>query len=419
MEQKELFKCEKCGLIFSKNGYKSHINKCKLNEFDVKNIIKDYVFDSYSIRDIQKKYLICKTLIDKILGVNKRTLSQSLTLAHKTKPENFKLNEISKNKIRKARLSYMKENPDKTAWRQKNMSYPEKIFKEKLEEIGLDKKYLIIREYCVFPYFIDFAFMNEKIAIEIDGSQHLETKRIANDIKKDKLLNENGWVVYRVTANQVKYSINNVVDELLIILNKTNNEIKTIKSGIVEYKSKYKIEAERIKDEKIKNGGLSDKQIESFKKRNSDYIVKKILLKNINLIEILNNILLLGYKETAKRYGYKSKDLTKYINEIRIKTDNNEDIEILLKKVFKYRIKKQYTCKQCGELFYNDKGKKVFCCKECLNNYINRNIPLKEDLISDFIKLKTTISVSLFYKVSEGCIRKWCKKYNINYKIYK
>ena len=418
MEQQKLFKCEKCGLLFSKNGYYSHVNKCKLNENDILDIIKKYTIDNYSIRELQKEFSICKSLISKILGNNKRTLSQSIKLSHKLRPENYVLDEFAKDKIRKARLSYMKENPDKTAWRLKNMSYPEKLFKEKLEEIGFDKKYLIIREYCVFPYFIDFAFVDKKIAIEIDGSQHLEIKRLNRDNKKDKLLIENGWVVYRVTANQIKYNIVDVVAELSNILNNTDNKSEVITCGIIEYKSKHKISSEKIKAEKLKNGGLSDKQIKSFKKRNPNYNVK-ILLNDINLVELLNEILLLGYKETALKNGYSKKSLINYIGKIRKKGNFENDIKTLLDKVFNYRIKKEYICKQCGTSFNNSKDKKIFCSTECYNEYINRNVPSSDDLIKMFIKLKNRILVSEYYNVTEGCVRKWCKKYDINYKLYK
>lgn len=44
----------------------------------------------------------------------------------------------------------------------------------------------------MFPYFIDFAFVDLKIAIEIDGSQHLLKDRKQRDELKDKLLTNNG-----------------------------------------------------------------------------------------------------------------------------------------------------------------------------------------------------------------------------------
>lgn len=55
------------------------------------------------------------------------------------------------------------------------------------------------REYKVDSYFIDFAFINKKIALEIDGKQHkLNEERINRDRKKDKILKEVGWKVIRI-----------------------------------------------------------------------------------------------------------------------------------------------------------------------------------------------------------------------------
>ena len=64
------------------------------------------------------------------------------------------------------RIKYMKNNPDSTAWRKKNLSYPERLFLNKLYELKWNEKYNIIREKSVFPYFIDFALVDLKIAID-------------------------------------------------------------------------------------------------------------------------------------------------------------------------------------------------------------------------------------------------------------
>lgn len=66
------------------------------------------------------------------------------------------------------------------------------MFKKYLEEREYDKRYLIIQEYSMFPYFIDFAFVDIKLAIEIDGSQHLLPERMEKDKLKDQLLMDNG-----------------------------------------------------------------------------------------------------------------------------------------------------------------------------------------------------------------------------------
>ena len=121
-----------------------------------------------------------------------RSFSESGKIAHRKKPERYKHTEESKAKLRAARLKYMKEHPENTAWRRANISYPEKMFMKFLEEKGYSSKYLIHGEYSVFPYFIDFAFVEQKIAIEIDGSQHLLPERKEQDKKKDDLLIEQG-----------------------------------------------------------------------------------------------------------------------------------------------------------------------------------------------------------------------------------
>ena len=111
-----------------------------------------------------------------------RSLSEAIFIAHKNKPDKFKHTEKSKQKIREARLKYMKEHPENTAWRKRNLpSYPEECFIKFLSEKGYDKKFLIEREHPVFPFFIDFAFIDLKIAVEIDGSQHILDEKRRDD----------------------------------------------------------------------------------------------------------------------------------------------------------------------------------------------------------------------------------------------
>jgi very-short-patch-repair endonuclease len=53
-------------------------------------------------------------------------------------------------------------------------------------------------EYKQNKWFIDFAFVNDKIAIEIDGKQHNLPERQKIDAEKDAWLTQNGWAVYRL-----------------------------------------------------------------------------------------------------------------------------------------------------------------------------------------------------------------------------
>jgi hypothetical protein len=227
--------CNICSKKMTNIGnFNQHIRSCIK-----KNLIKNDIFNSYhndklSIMEIVKKYKISKNIIKEILGDTTRDNSLSVKIAREKYPEKFKHTEQSKSKLREARLKFMKENPDKTAWRKKNLSYPEKLFLDKITELGWDKKYCIEREFSFFPYFIDFAFLNEKIAIEIDGSQHLIEERKILDEKKDKLLIDSGWKVIRITENEVKMNFN---ETLLKVENIVNSRCDFCLEFIVRYSS--------------------------------------------------------------------------------------------------------------------------------------------------------------------------------------
>lgn len=77
----------------------------------------------------------------------------------------------------------------------KSPSYAEKYF------IDLFNNENILnweREYKVGMWFIDFAFIDKKIALEIDGKQHKLKERKESDDRKDEFLKNNGWNVFRI-----------------------------------------------------------------------------------------------------------------------------------------------------------------------------------------------------------------------------
>ena len=189
--------CKKCKRKFKNKGtYGIHINLCKLTEENLQSIEKRYL-QGESIGDLSKEYPHHIVLF--VTKGKRRSISDANKIAHKRKPDNFKHSDETKEKIRKARLKYMKENPQSTAWRKQSMSYPEKIFEQLIKKHKLGKQYDIVYEYSVFPYFVDFAFVNIKLAVEIDGMQHYTIQsKIDSDKQKDKLLISQGWKVYRI-----------------------------------------------------------------------------------------------------------------------------------------------------------------------------------------------------------------------------
>lgn len=56
-----------------------------------------------------------------------------------------------------------------------------------------------VRQYPIGERFvIDFAFVNERIALEIDGDSHLSVKQKKKDKQRDSYLYRNGWIPLRM-----------------------------------------------------------------------------------------------------------------------------------------------------------------------------------------------------------------------------
>lgn len=146
--------------------------------------------------------------------------------------------EETKELIRKARFNYLKNNYDKTSWYKSAnnlMTYGEELLHNKLVQLNFYSTYDIVYQYPVYPYFIDFAFINEKIALEFDGSCHfINEKRIEHDIKRDKILNELGWKVFRITYKELdKFNF----DVFKKFINTNNAKIsKKLENRLIEYK---------------------------------------------------------------------------------------------------------------------------------------------------------------------------------------
>ncbi len=204
--------------------------------------------------------------------------------------------------LREKRLKFMKENPEQTAWRTKNLSYPEKVFIKLLKKYKLDKKYLIIREKSFFPYFVDFAFEGVNVAVEIDGGQHELPERKESDDKKDKLLNTLGWRVFRVTAKEINLKGDDVISKIIKFI---GSDIIFDKCGIEFSKSKKQLETETINLERENNNGLTIKEID-----------KNLLQRRVErppYEQLKQEIKELGYVGTGKKYGVSDNGIRRWV----------------------------------------------------------------------------------------------------------
>ena len=242
--------CMHCNLEFNQVNIKSHVNVCKVLHDNKRAIVEDYLIGT-TIKDLATKFNSSKNTISRFLKSHNalRSVSDAAKLFHKLNPKIRKHTPESKEKIRAARLRYMKENPNNTAWRKRNEpSYPEKIFINLCVDMGLPNLYDIEREYPVYPFYVDFAFINAKVAFEIDGSHHwLKDDVIANDKRKESLLQSLGWRIMRIPEFKLKRDIEQVINDVQLMLLDTSITDKRYENDILHHRQ---IKDRRVLDKK-------------------------------------------------------------------------------------------------------------------------------------------------------------------------
>lgn len=177
--------------------------------YDWKEIQKFYD-EGHTWREIQEKFGVVQA---SILGAKKRGdfISRNHSDANKIAFTKGRLvqkhSQETKDKISKSRIKYLIKNPDKVPYlinHSSKKSYPEEIFENALIANNITGwKYAY--QNSIYEY--DFAWPEQKIDVEIDGSTHLSEKVKKIDFRRDKFSRDNGWIVLRFTADQVKKDV--------------------------------------------------------------------------------------------------------------------------------------------------------------------------------------------------------------------
>lgn len=86
------------------------------------------------------------------------------------------------------------------------ISFPERYWMDVLDKANIKYKYNV---YTLKRYFLDFLIEKGdlKIDLEIDGKQHLLDDRVKHDNERNMLLQQAGYIVYRVPWNSVNTHI--------------------------------------------------------------------------------------------------------------------------------------------------------------------------------------------------------------------
>lgn len=117
-----------------------------------------------------------------------------------------KLSKEHRKKISEAMKIAHKENrhPGWQNANRNNKSYPERLFAKMLKDNGFYDKYEIIEQFLFHGYFFDFALIDLKCDIEVDGIQHFRTdEAIDYDKNRDNFTLNKGWIVYRISAKEL------------------------------------------------------------------------------------------------------------------------------------------------------------------------------------------------------------------------
>ena len=75
--------------------------------------------------------------------------------------------------------------------------------------------YKFVRQFLLGPYFADFACPKEKLVVEIDGSQHAESRY---DRVRDEFMRDEGFSVIRFWSHDVVKGIRSVCETILAAL---------------------------------------------------------------------------------------------------------------------------------------------------------------------------------------------------------
>jgi very-short-patch-repair endonuclease len=163
------------------------------------NEIQKYYDDNHTWRDIIKHFKMSNETLIKAIKNNLliiRTKSDANVTANIKKTRI--LSDKTKQKISESRKKYLKEHPDQVPYllnHSKNESFPEKYFESILTKTKLKyERYLQISIYE-----LDFAFIDKKINLEIDGEQHYtDLKIIESNKNRNSFLENNGWKTIRI-----------------------------------------------------------------------------------------------------------------------------------------------------------------------------------------------------------------------------
>jgi len=122
--------------------------------------------------------------------------------------------EETKKKLSKIQTEFLLKHPKRVPYRMAHsskQSYPEKVFEDALKRHGIAGWEMA---YPMSIYEYDFAFVDKKVDVEVDGGTHTQPNVIKIDKRRDDWSKSNGWKVIRFSAKRVKENVDECINEL-------------------------------------------------------------------------------------------------------------------------------------------------------------------------------------------------------------
>jgi very-short-patch-repair endonuclease len=107
----------------------------------------------------------------------------------------------------------------------KNLTKAEAVIWSKIKGKNLNGHHFR-RQHPIGPFIADFACVEGKVVLEIDGGTHMTSEGIAKDARRTAFLEGEGWHVVRVWNNQVydnRDGVLRALDEIVTARVEANN----------------------------------------------------------------------------------------------------------------------------------------------------------------------------------------------------
>jgi very-short-patch-repair endonuclease len=302
--------CKNCKRPFELDfNLKKHEQKCSLNEEKIQKIRSLYL-EGFATRYISKLMNSDPGTIYYHIQDIARRGSEAVKACHKMNPESYRQSAKTREKISKARLKYLQENPDKVPFRlyhSSKDSWPELIFKNELERRLITGWF---HNYNTGIYEYDFAFPIQKVDVEIDGPTHVTeiVKRI--DKRRDEWTRIQGWDVLRFKTVHVKRDVKECVNILTEFLKNKKIDQKYVDEKFNELLLNIKTKKEQRQKEIEEKRQEKTKQIE-LEKNSRIQKLKEIDLSKRGWLKEASEKLKLSHSAIRRFLRLNSPDLEK------------------------------------------------------------------------------------------------------------